>query len=401
MKFRKIRLPLFLAALGLAGWLGYRDESISRGAAGETRLPLQTKVRRIFAPKPDAFQSLDRLRSRAGHGSLSPDETAACWKIIRELNVAQIKRYLAEMPADPKRNANLHLATLLYQRWTQLDPEEAVTEIARSESTNWLLFPYFHDWIRKDPAAAIAMVNRLDPKSQTGQQVGQYIGFYLAETDPATAMEKARAISPMAVLGVTSYLTSHPSDEGNSPSARLSAAWQADAENSGRSMASYVVISDCSQRDPEGLLAAMDHMEIPEDRSASIRFQILQKVGEVRPELALDWTLRQHDSGVLSEPDLSAIRASVYRSYVTKSPAEAADWALRNRKPELISQSLGPAIVTGLRQSFYSNADEPSTGLQVQFQAWRQMEPEAAAAWAAQLPSDIRKNLTTATDAAR
>ncbi|MGH8243877.1 MAG: hypothetical protein ACRETY_11080, partial [Steroidobacteraceae bacterium] len=79
-----------------------------------------------------------------------------------------IERLLDEAETMDRESERRATATILYQRYAELDPAAAVEYMKKREAgldTNWL-YAIFHSWARTDLDGALASASKLDDRAR-------------------------------------------------------------------------------------------------------------------------------------------------------------------------------------------------------------------------------------------
>lgn len=96
---------------------GHRDDDLV-GLRCRTKT-LRSVVRRALTQnsRTEAMERLNAIRHTAGRLSLTSNEEAACWELVRGFSVEEVKAFLAGLPTNVKRPANDALTAMLFFRW--------------------------------------------------------------------------------------------------------------------------------------------------------------------------------------------------------------------------------------------------------------------------------------------
>lgn len=392
---RQSKYLLFaVAAAGLSGWVGYRNEVAAVTAAGKPPLTFRSAARHLLTPKTerDAVKRLETLRQRAGRGDLTPSEKLECWQIIRSFSEEQVKHYLAELPPGSWRSANETLAFMLFQRWAQLDPDAAEREMKEEPYSKNpdLPFAVMNARISRDPEAAMRWLEA-NGSGEMKRIGGRMIGALLVRQDPATALEKAEVLGDYA-LGAALRATAREM----AVTAESRKAFYALQEKYGKTKEwDQAIISlgyAAGARDAEELLGSLEDTGLPEEKSIKLRDRAIGMLMQTDPEKAMNWTMAP-TSGVSREKQLS-----VYRGWAANHSKEAIEWAMQNGRHDLIADSVrqqGKDLARGGWEQWKGEGPQNgwSAGVVDRYRIWRNHDLAAAEAWANTMPTDIRNHL--------
>jgi hypothetical protein len=394
----KSKLVLVAATLGIASWVGYRAERRSMDAAGKPATTFRSVVRHVMAPKSrkESFDRLNRLRHAAGRSEPTPRELQQCWEIIRGFTVEDVQAYFAEIPDGLRRPVNGSLATMLFFRWAQMDPEAAMNAARQP--------PYAEDrmaqvvvsgaWVERDMEGAMRWV-KTNGSDFNKMVIGSGAGRMMAIQDPENALARATAESPSTLQGALLTLTEQLSSSKESRQ-KLFELLAGMEDSKLKRLSLNQLMWYYADGDRDAALAAVGELEesglLPEQLE-TFRKDVLRTVMYDRPKEQLEWLTRP-GANIEGMTQLDA-----YASWVSRQPNEAIEWATQNGKVDFISDIVKRQTYESVRGGWQpgdSLRGQWENTLRVQIDTWKQHQPEAADAWLQSLPGDIRGHLTTA-----
>lgn len=393
---RRSRL-LLLALLGVAVavWSGYRAERRTRDAAGAPEISVQRMVKRLVTPaaKRAGTDRLEELRQAIGRKFPSSRETAALWSVVRGFSVEEVKMALGTLPKESDLRVNGEIASMLYYRWAQLDPETAAAAALASREIGYLSFSaVVAAWSQVDPEAAIRWGR------DSGSDLARNSVRWLAarkwlNDDPATAVSRARAEFPEAVPNVLRHLVTMLTDGPESrPQVLAILAEEIPEEERSRYLSSLAYrtgpLDPARVEEIAGDMAAAGWS----DHSIQEFHEVLQRFFPVQGTPPV---LERADPGTGRED-----RESAYRRWVIARPEEALAWAESRGEPGLISQAVNEFADNLLASNWSPGREGHGRTVDLvrnQFAVWQRLDAPAAETWLATMPADLRNQVTTAT----
>ncbi|MDB6080469.1 MAG: hypothetical protein JWO82_4216 [Akkermansiaceae bacterium] len=386
----KIFLPLAIVAPGLAAWLGFRQEG-QRLETGNAAPPLRTTLKRIFVRPPDSVVRLNELRGRARGSQLTSREAAECWQIIRDFDLAQVRSYLAELPAGETNGASETLMNMLSARWAQLDPQGAAESMEKMLAAHGSgpIRAVLAIWLARDPAAALQWVGieRTPPGNVIPTLAGLMAGPLFVRQDPQTALERASRECPAARTSVMMALAlrGSTSEENRQQFFDLTKDLR---DDKGWKRAATQLARTWAENDPAGALSASSQAGaygMTDEQRANFRQNVVERVANTNPVLALD--------SLQATPGDAPLRDRIYNGYSYGKPQEAADWAVKSGQLELMVGQMQRQ--TNWELSGSHGDRQQSDRIRIQYRTWQQNQPDAAAGWFASLPASFRDKLNS------
>lgn len=389
-----------LAAAGLAGWIGWRNEVAAVTAAGKPPLTFRSAARHLFTPKAerDAVKQLEALRQRAGRGELTPSEAAECWQIIRNFSEEQVKAYLADLPPEGSmRSANDTLTMMLFQRWVQLDPEVAEREGMKDGAARHGALPYLflNARISRDPDGAMRWLeaNGSDYMKKMGRRM---MGTWLVRQDPETGLEKAAALGDLALGAALGEMGKRMAG-----STEALEKFYALGEKYGQTKVWDQALSSlgfyAASEDAEALLASVENSSLPPEQAAKMRNRALAAMIQSEPETAMD---RAMDPATGIPPER---QRSLFSGWAQADLKGAAAWAEGHGRQDFIAHTVQETGTSLVRNGPLHWSERPAGGwtggVVNRYDLWRAHDRAAAEAWAAAMPADIRAQLNGGKDA--
>jgi len=379
-----------LAAAGLAGWVGHRNEVAVVTPGGKAPLTFRSAARQLLAPKAerDAMKQLAALRQRAGRGPLKPSEAAECWQIIRGFSEDQVKACLTDIPGDSWYPADGVLAGMLFQRWAQLAPETAAQEAMKPPHgrTRGMMDQILATWLARDQEGAARWVAAAENASLR-DTCGRMLGTMLVRQDPSTALAKAEALGPETMAWALGEMA-----RGMAATAESRKAFLALREKHGGQMewqrAIYSLTSAMAEQDPDEVLASLHDTGLTPERQNGYRNAVFRMVGEQHPRKALEWAA-DPASGVPK-----GNRFSTYMNWMQDHPKEAAAWAAESGSHDLIEFNVRMDVEAMVRYRRATGTGSAWTAdMAERLRMWQAHDPAASGKWMKALPPDIRNQL--------
>lgn len=387
---RKSRIILLASlSIAVAVWSGYRAERRIGDAAGAPAINVKKVVKRLVtsAAERAGTDRLEELRQGIGRKVPSRREEDALWSAIRGFSVDEVEVALESLPKEMNREVNIRIATMLYYRWAQLDPQAAAA--AAEGDTNYYFGAVIAAWSRSDPMATIRW-GRNSGSKNIRSHIGNFTAWKWVAEDPFKAVSRARAEFPEAVPAVLRQLVGKLPDSPESRTQILKIlADEIPEEERLWYFSSYAFRS--------GVLDSSRVDEIATDMSAagwsesSIR-EFHEKFQRTVPAKGIPPILERASPEVGRED-----RESVYQNWVVNRPDDAIQWAESRGEADLISHSV-KELADLVLASAWSPGRETHwpvpNSVRRQFTAWQRMDAPAAAAWLTTLPTDFRNHFT-------
>lgn len=370
-------------------------------AAGAPKATVKTMLKRLTTPASQRASTdrLELLRQAIGRSETSQQQTAELWSLIRGFSVAEVKTALESLPKDIHERINYEIASMLYNRWAQLDPEEAASSAMKEENyylQHTIINSVLTAWSQTDPESAIRWGR--DCGSETANHLIMMIAAkQWVEHDPTTAISRALAEFPKAIPSIISIL---PNKLSATSEARLKM-FEILAEHAPEDIP-WTQLAGFAQR-LSGLSSSTVDEIMAEMTEANCSDALVQKY-----KSAFDYYVGRYKQPEPQDPaemvesaTTDQARTSAYQMWAVRSPEEAIRWAESRADSEVISKTVG-LVTEELLQSAWSPSNgtypQESKSLLTQFAAWQRIDEQTASAWLETMPSDIQKFVTSSPD---
>jgi hypothetical protein len=390
--------------VGLSAWAGYRwghgpEPALEMWAEKPRQRPQERRPPRE-SRREENIEVIQRLKRDEFLISRDYLRGIEAWNHVKGLSLAQVKEALAITgeKAAPDNWANL--ATLLFHRWGELDPEEAmrhVRQLGDAEAQNFgpsILVA----WMKNDPESAYRW-------SLADRKFAESIGFdfmlpsTLMSESAASAMEKAKLLGEGISSSVAMKLAQAMSGDAKSRAEFLSAISNLDKKP--RQDAIGIMIRVWSSRAPEELLKGWNDLPIDGEQQKPLLNDVLKLWGKREPAKAAEWMTVHPEMA-----DLGQVQGG-YKSWLENDAATAERWLLgrsdagafaANIVKQMHSESLNDTM--GLNWSGLSQK-EIQRNRQTHYRIWAQANPDEAARWLESIGPEAAKSFTGKTDAKR
>jgi hypothetical protein len=349
-----LRWTLVVAAVGAAGFAAGRYlASHQSGPAVRLTLPViaPSSLSPAGSPSVPAAASPHAPATLREIMKLDSDFTrsAAIYLLAAGMNEEGVERLLDEVESIDRESERRTAASILYQRYAELDPAAAVEHMMRRKEgfdTNWL-YAVFYSWARTDLDGAVSRAATLDDRDR-----------YMA----GTAIVRSRDDLPSAereALGPklnTQVAVRDPYMSRLRSAKAAESAWQSALtirDREARQSEQYSVIYEWARLDPHAAIRAIESLQSRADQYQFLHHAV-QAWSEKEPHAAVDWLLARPPSHHRTE-----LLSNALGSLAMKDPDAA--MTIAQRVPE-------------------SQRDQVLMNV---FMNWGHSDPEAAAAWLA------------------
>jgi hypothetical protein len=388
--------------VGLSAWAGYRwghgPETALEMWAQKPRQRPQTHRQPRESQREDRIEVIQRLKRDEFLISRDYLRGIEAWNHVKGLSLAQVKEALATSGENAAANGWGNLATLLFHRWGELDPEEAmrhVRQLGEAEAQNFgpaILVA----WMKNDPEAAYRW-------SLGDRKFAESIGFdfmlpsTLMSESAASAMEKAKLLGDGISSSVAMKLAQAMSGDAKSRAEFLSAISSLDKKP--RQDAIGTMIRVWSSQAPDELLKEWNDLPIDGEQQKPLLNDVLKLWGKREPAKAVEWMTAHPEMA-----DLGQVQG-VYKTWLENDAATAERWLLGRSDPgafaadiakQMHSESLNDTM--GLNWSGLSQ-EEIQHNRQTHYRIWAQAKPDEAARWLESIGPEAAKTFTGKTDA--
>lgn len=275
-------------------------------------------------------------------------QTTALYVLAASQDQDGIERLLDEARSIKRVSESRAAASILYERFAELDAEAAVEHMMRGDSgfdPNWL-YGVFHSWARTDLEAALKSASKLDDHHL------QMAGMAIMRSRDDLPREEREAVGSKLNLQIS--VREFTTSDLRSPKA-AERAWQsaiAIPDRDRRLGELYRVAQEWARVDPRAAIQAIESLA-----SRGERDQLLQNAlhawAKKDPRAVIDWVVARPLSYQRSQ-----LLANALTSLAMKDPAAAIAFA--ERLPRAEHQHVMPQLLAN----------------------WASMNPRAAAEWA-------------------
>ena len=260
-------------------------------------------------------------------------QSAALYVLAANSDRKGIERLLKESESIDRGSERRAAASILYQRYAELDPAAAVEHMMSSDDgfdPSWL-YTVFYSWARTDLDGAIASAAKLDDQQR------QMVGAAIVRSRDDLSVSEREALGPKLDVQVG---VRDPSMDGLRSPKAAERAWQsalATGDRDARQAQLYSVAHQWARQDPHAAIRAIESLQ-----SRSEREQLLQHAlhawAEKNPREAVEWVLERPPSFQRSE-----LLMGTLNSLVTKEPSTA--MAMMERLSTAERQQILPMLV--------------------------------------------------------
>jgi hypothetical protein len=388
--------------VGLSGWVGYRwghgPEPALEIAAQTFRQRPQERRPPREAQREEGIEMIQRLKRDEFLILRDYLRGIEAWNHVKRLSLAQIKAALATT-GEKAAFANWNnLATLLFHRWGELEPEEAmrhVRQLGEAEARNFgpaILVA----WMKIDPEGAYRW-SLGDRKFAESIQFNRMMPSTLMSESAASAMEKSRELGDGVSLAVARTLAQTMADDASSRAEFVAAI--AGLDEKARQDAIGTMIITWSTRAPEEVLGKWDELPISGEKQKPLLETTLKLWGKREPAKAVEWMTAHPEMA-----DRGQVQ-SIYKIWLESDAAIAERWLQGRSDPgafaanivtQMHSESLNNTM--GLNWSGLSQ-EEIQNNRQTHYRIWAQAKPDEAALWLESIGPEAAKPFTGKTDA--
>jgi hypothetical protein len=373
-------------------------------------------------------------------------QSAALYVLAANSDEEGIERLLDEAVTVGRASERRAAATILYERYSELDPAAAVEHMTKHAEQFDInsLYAIFYGWARQDLDAAVARAAKLDDRNRSvagtaivrsrddlppadREALGSKLKLQVAVRDPSIDLRSPQAAEqawrsalavrdrnrrqqglyqlahewaqkdPEATLRAIESLT-----DRNEQTQLLGLAVEAWSQNSPRDAFEWVAarppsairtqllagtIGTWITKDPPAAIAMLDRLS-PTERNQAMP-QVISTWAGMDPQAAAAWAVKQE-----GEPIYVTVLLTVANQYADHDPDEATRWASTiagERGQEVLSQVIqqiahgNPGRAAGLVGQLDEGGRRDMAIASVA-QAWAQQDPRAALAWVATQP---------------
>jgi hypothetical protein len=399
--------PISVTALaGLAAWAAY-DFGKGPGAA-----------ERMLASRPKPAVAKQTTATTPGRGEKTaldlPAEIdgmtrqdlsqqpmwsqLAAWEKIRSLTLPEVKEAMELIVATKGKAPTDTLKSMLYARWAELDPEEAMVAVAANSGEIDFSAPgrfALWTWLQRDTAAARDWANK-NPELAKQLSVHAMLSDLLANETPEAAMEKAALLGKEVLQCTLTDLSTKMAmdEESHAEFMDLLEKFPADQR---QKMLEHFALTWCAS-DPAKGLAGLKDLIPDEGARNKLRDRTLDRWGRSQPAETLAW--------MDSHPQDAAIgkQAFVWRGWVEKRPGDALAWLESHGEDVVLAETIVRHLQShGANDPFSraASAQRQAEGLRRSYQVWSRAKPEEAAKWLATADPKIAATLRTPAPAAQ
>lgn len=313
-------------------------------------------------------------------------QTTALYVLAASSDQTDIEQLLEEAKTIGRQSEGPAAASILYERFAEIDPEAAVAHMMRDDASfdaNWL-YGVFHSWARTDLDGAVAGALKLDDRNR------QMAGIAIVRSrDDLPDRERAKLGSRMELRVA---LRDPLSSDLRSPKA-AERAWQdaaAIADRDSRLGELYRLTEDWARQDPQSAIRAIETLARRGERDQLI--QVALNAWAARDSrAALEWIQARPPSLQRTQ-----LLANAFTSLAIREPVAALEKV--NQLPAAEKQQVLPQVLMNwagvdpiaAAQWVEKQPDTPSSRELTSMiaSAYAQRDPEDALRWAASLPSE-------------
>lgn len=389
--------------VGLSGWVGYRwghgpEPALEVLAEKPRQRPQERRQPKKSQRDEEGIEVIQRLKRDEFLISRDYLRGIEAWNHVKNLSLAQVKEALATT-GEKAAFANWNnLATQLFHRWGELDPEEAmrhVRQLGDAEAQNFG-HAILVAWMKSDPEGAYRW-SLGDRKFAESIQFNRMLPGTLMSESAASAMEKSKLMGDGAPLAVAMTLAQTMADDAASRADFLSAIAGIDGKT--RQDVIGTMINTWSWHAPEEVLEQWDRLPISGEQQKPLLETTLKLWGKREPAKAVEWMTAHPEKA-----DLGQVQR-IYRTWLEKDAATAGRWLEGRGDPgafaadivkQMHSESLNNTM--GINWSGLSQ-EEIQSNRQNHYRIWARAKPDEAALWLESIGPEAAKSFTGMTDA--
>ncbi len=291
-------------------------------------------------PVPRTLREILKL-----HGDFT--QSAALYVLAASSDKKGIERLLDETETIDRESERRAAATILYQRYAELDPGAAVEHMMNREAgldTNWL-YAVFYSWARTDLNGALARAAKLDDRNRSmagtaivrsrddlptaeREALGSKLNLHVAVRDPSTTDMRAPKAAEQAWRNALAV-----------------------RDREARQSGLYMVARDWTMQDPHAAIRAIESLQNRSERDQLLQHAV-QTWSEKNPREAVEWVFERPPSMQRTQ-----LLAQALSAFVTQEPTSAVTMLDRLSPGE--RQHMMPQVLM----------------------TWASADPQAAAAW--------------------
>lgn len=279
------------------------------------------------------------------HGDFA--QSAALYVLAASTDQKGIERLLEEAESIGRGSERRAAASILYQRYAELDPAAAVEHMMRREAgldPNWL-YGVFYSWARTDLDGALARAAKLDDGHRA------MAGAAIVRSRDDLPARQREALGSKLNLQVA---VRDPSTTDLRSPKTAERAWRsalAISDRGARQSELYTVTQDWVRHDPHAAIRAIESLKNRSEREQFLQ-HALQIWAQKDPREAVDWVLARPPSHQRTD-----LLGSALSTLVMKEPSAAMAMAERLSRAE--RQQIMPLLLLN----------------------WANDDPQSAAAW--------------------
>ena len=391
----------FTLLVGLSGWVGYRwghgpEPALAMWAEKPRQRPQERRPPRE-SQREEGIEVIQRLKRDEFLIPRDYLRGIEAWNHVKGLSLAQVKEALA-ITGEKAAFANWdNLATLLFHRWGELDPEEAmrhVRQLGNAETQNYgssILVA----WMKNDPEGAYRW-SVGDRKFAESIQFARMLPSTLMSESAASAMEKSKLLGDAVSRAVAMNLAQAMGGDARSRAEFLAAISSLD--NKPGQDAIGTMIRVWSSQAPDELLKGWNGLPVDGELQKPLLNDILALWGNREPAKAVEWMTAHPEMAELGQVQ------RVYRTWLVNDAATAERW-LQGRSDsgafaaDIVKQMHSEALndTMGINWSGLSQEDLDNNR-QSHYRIWAQAKPDEAALWLESIGPEAAKSFTGKTD---
>lgn len=378
--------PISVAILaGFAGWAAY---GFGKGPSAASQvlasLPKQAPAKETDSTSParrakpvlDLTAEIERM-SRLDMARASGWQRREEWEKIRSLSLPQVKEALKLVPtSDEKLNTDI-LKEMLYARWAELDPEEAMAAVAAlPEEKNggkpggtalWT-------WVQRDPEAAQRWREK-NAELARGLGMHAMLTELLLKEEPAIALEKAKHLGN-DVWGLTLVHLTAMLAETESGRADFMKILETLPEDQRKKSLHQFALTWCSLKPEEGM-AALGELIPDTKQQDDLRKSTLARWGRREPAETLAWMKSHPQDKNLGQ------QAFIWREWVNLRPKDAMEWLKSDGQDAETAEAIARHLQTHAMNDPMSGkvTQRQVAGLRHSYEIWSRAKPAEAEQW--------------------
>ncbi|WP_035601753.1 hypothetical protein [Haloferula sp. BvORR071] len=306
------------------------------------------------------------------------------WDHIRGFSLKQVQEAL-QIAGEPLGNNPENLvASMLLNRWGELEPEAALGSLAgrRHDNKEGLVMNLVGAWIQRDPDAAIRWA-QAHPEEIEMARIHRMRAATILGQPPAAALAEARQLPPEVRQHVVGMLaqTMMESEQDRTRCFELLAGMA----ESDRLHAAETMVKTMTRRSAREALDLLETLPMSEEARQRAMTSTVTSYARQMPGEAIEWLASQ--SGIGGKE----LRGSTFNDWGSQNAAAADAWLEKQAEPASI---LAAALEAANLKMLSSNVETTSRTLQGErmrsyYLRWQALEPEPAARWLEKLPSDV------------